>query len=119
MEGLRCAIGSDTCLNLGCFGDAVVQLCNDVVFPLPSSHALLKYLQNSYAIAPDCGYLASYADTIITHCVWFDRGGNQGLTGGQMFDTDGYNVIVKKAKCSGKYRIGPDWLGMGVCELVR
>jgi len=53
--------------------------------------------QNSYDIWPNCGYLASYAQDIENSCsiddadVWF--------TGGQEFDSDKYNVIVRDDNC--------------------
>jgi hypothetical protein len=45
--------------------------------------------QNGYSINPALPYLASYAQDIINDCQ------NNGLAGGQEFDSDHYNIIVR------------------------
>ncbi|KAH6676389.1 hypothetical protein B0J14DRAFT_560689 [Halenospora varia] len=73
--------GPGACTRISCSYNAGIYLCND----------------NSYAIFPNCGYLASYADDISGQCFIAGRGNT--LTCGQQFDTDNYNVCVHSDRC--------------------
>ncbi|CAG8976805.1 hypothetical protein HYALB_00012511 [Hymenoscyphus albidus] len=62
---------------------------------------------NTYAIAPTCSYLATYAEDIMEKCS--EPGdptiGTPSISCGQQFDTDNYNVIIMKnidGECTGR-----------------
>ncbi|KAH7311052.1 hypothetical protein BKA65DRAFT_413350 [Rhexocercosporidium sp. MPI-PUGE-AT-0058] len=76
----RCPVNARSCTKLSCENEAAIVLCND----------------NKYAIAPNCGYLASYAQDIYNRCQRWDFGWRDWVSGGQKFDTDNYNVIVSR-----------------------
>ncbi|PMD36498.1 hypothetical protein L207DRAFT_532119 [Hyaloscypha variabilis F] len=67
--------GRGTCAQICCDDGDKVFACND----------------NSYAIDPASSYLASYVLDIVSDC--WDQFGD--TVGGQEFDTDDYNVIVR------------------------
>ncbi|KUJ18783.1 uncharacterized protein LY89DRAFT_717320 [Mollisia scopiformis] len=69
--------GPRWCVMLTCSRGDGIWLCND----------------NMYPISPNCGYLASYAWDMVFQCTHND------LTGGQEFDSDGYNVVVRNHSC--------------------
>ncbi|EPE28261.1 hypothetical protein GLAREA_09381 [Glarea lozoyensis ATCC 20868] len=82
-EGIRylqrfdiCDVGPRTCNQISCSYDSAIILCND----------------NNYGIRPNCRYIASYATDLVTWCNWemFTQ------VCGQEFDTDHYNVVVRK-----------------------
>ncbi|CAG8975715.1 hypothetical protein HYALB_00009122 [Hymenoscyphus albidus] len=81
-RGGRCYGRANDCGQIACHGDAHIVLCND----------------NDYDIYPDCTYLSTYADDIRTDCQYFSWTSSKWYTGGQKFDTDHYNIIVKDPK---------------------
>ncbi|KUJ24691.1 uncharacterized protein LY89DRAFT_727709 [Mollisia scopiformis] len=72
-----CAVGARSCVRISCSYNGAIYLCND----------------NNYAIAPSCYYLATYAEDISRDC-WI-RWHWKAYVGGQEFDTDNYNVVVR------------------------
>ncbi|EPE34816.1 hypothetical protein GLAREA_10511 [Glarea lozoyensis ATCC 20868] len=70
------------CVQGACFDEARIYICND----------------NEYDIEPAGEYLATYANDMVDECthkkfpLWFPS-----ITAGQAFDTDNYNVVVRKA----------------------
>ncbi|KAI1502665.1 hypothetical protein F5X99DRAFT_407741 [Biscogniauxia marginata] len=72
--------GPRVCARISCEYDGAIWLCND----------------NTWPIAPQCGYLATYADDIVNTC---GMGESFGEVQGQEFDTDNYNVAVGHAQC--------------------
>lgn len=54
------------------------------------------YFQNPYHIAPNCAYLGSYAQDLVASCSYTTYAPIDDQTGGQEFDTDGYNIIVRE-----------------------
>lgn len=73
-------------------------MCNDV--SIQWSSLLLNVSrsngasQNDYEIDPATPYLGSYASDIINLCN-IQTLGDIAYAGGQEFDTDGYNIIVR------------------------
>lgn len=59
---------------------------------------MLMTEQNHYTISPNCAYLATYAEDIDSTCGNPDGNGDF-TTCGQLFDYDGYNVIVRHDNC--------------------
>ncbi|KAH9211540.1 hypothetical protein DL95DRAFT_273799, partial [Leptodontidium sp. 2 PMI_412] len=74
----RCPVNALSCTRPRCENETAIVLCND----------------NNYAITPNCGYLASYAQDIYDRCRRWDFGWGDWVSGGQEFDTDRYNIIV-------------------------
>lgn len=54
--------------------------------------------QNDYRIAPALNYLGSYAQDLVDQCS--DNPKHPKESGGQEFDTDNYNVIVRGEYCT-------------------
>ena len=61
----------------------------------------MKLHQNNYVVGPNSRYLASYASDIMEQCKVACAPHEQCtfFTGGQMFDTDNYNIIVRYDEC--------------------
>ncbi|CAG8975948.1 hypothetical protein HYALB_00007079 [Hymenoscyphus albidus] len=70
-----CYVNGLSCTRLRCLRGVGLFLCND----------------NHYEIHPNCDFMGTYGDSLIAQCTWATGGG----TCGQMFDTDGYNIILK------------------------
>jgi hypothetical protein len=76
-------------------------LCNDVSTILLSRLPLLCVLliqfviQRPDTIQPNGAYIISYIQDLVNQCTYKDTGVKLWETGGQAFDTDNYNVIVK------------------------
>ncbi|PVH81794.1 hypothetical protein DL98DRAFT_530847 [Cadophora sp. DSE1049] len=81
---LFCNVPAHTCVRVSCSSNAEIRVCND----------------SNLEIKPYCAWIASYAFDISKKCysTW-GIARPQGLVGGQYFDTDGFNVIVKKDTC--------------------
>ncbi|TVY78243.1 hypothetical protein LSUE1_G003224 [Lachnellula suecica] len=75
-------VNGHQCARLSCNGGAPgagIFLCND----------------NDYKITPGLNYMATYANDIKNKCLINIPFGNQ-VSGGQEFDSDNYNIIVKE-----------------------
>ncbi|KAN0098402.1 hypothetical protein V8E51_014065 [Hyaloscypha variabilis] len=81
----RINIGPTSCSRISCSWNGAIYLCND----------------NPYSIQPASPYLASYAQDLINICTTGsdDHYPDYKRTGGQEFDTDGYNIIVREDGC--------------------
>jgi hypothetical protein len=81
----RINIGPTSCSRISCSWNGAIYLCND----------------NPYSIQPASPYLASYAQDLINICTTGsdDHYPDYKRTGGQEFDTDGYNIIVREDSC--------------------
>ncbi|KAG9240402.1 hypothetical protein BJ878DRAFT_546286 [Calycina marina] len=81
-RGGRTYAAPRNCAHLVCVGGAEILLCND----------------SDRGISPANDYLATYAIDIDQSCT---IGGGLGhpQTKGQLFDSDGYNVVVRKGNC--------------------
>ncbi|CAG8974640.1 hypothetical protein HYALB_00012108 [Hymenoscyphus albidus] len=77
------------CEQISCHDDTEIVLCNDV------ANGSMK---NAYYINPDAPYLASYAEDILRDCYLYQWFGDhrEWFSCGQYFDTDHYNVIVRR-----------------------
>ncbi|KAG4443350.1 hypothetical protein IFR05_001139 [Cadophora sp. M221] len=74
-------------------------LVNNLINRLQTSEILLCN-DSDKAINPFCVWIASYAVDISKRChSTYNDARPRGLVGGQEFDTDGFNVIVRKDKC--------------------
>ncbi|CAG8957724.1 hypothetical protein HYFRA_00000060 [Hymenoscyphus fraxineus] len=71
-----CHVDARTCVRIGCDTPVGIFLCSE----------------RDDTISPKCDYLASYAEDIFNRCF--------GVACGQLFDTDGYNVLVSAADCN-------------------
>ncbi|KAH6680326.1 hypothetical protein B0J14DRAFT_578375 [Halenospora varia] len=82
--GNVCGVDARTCVRIACSNQSGIVLCND----------------NNYPIYPQCDYMASYARDIVYACTMgIPTSRNPGAdvrTCGQEFDTDNYNIIVRK-----------------------
>ncbi|KAN0096044.1 hypothetical protein V8E51_014849 [Hyaloscypha variabilis] len=74
----RVWINAQSCSRVCCVTGNQVWICND----------------NNYAINPALPYIQSYVGAIVGYCTTSDTVAGP-LAGGQMFDTDGYNVILR------------------------
>ncbi|KAF1810898.1 hypothetical protein P152DRAFT_483602 [Eremomyces bilateralis CBS 781.70] len=89
--GGTCGIdaGPAHCVRISCSWDSGIFLCND----------------NPWPIAPNCAYLATYAEDIVLSCPYSDEcqpgaaAFCNEFVNGQRFDTDNYNVIVGWSGC--------------------
>jgi hypothetical protein len=81
----RLGIPAKSCSRISCSYDSAIYLCND----------------NGQYIEPASAYIASYAQDLVNLCTTgsFDKFPDYRKTGGQEFDSDGYNVIVKQDSC--------------------
>ncbi|KUJ09226.1 uncharacterized protein LY89DRAFT_598214 [Mollisia scopiformis] len=84
LSGLQggCCVGPTSCVRISCSWNSAIFLCND----------------NGYTICPNCGYLATYASDMINDCSSWN-GGDSIIVGGQLFDSDHYNIIVRWDSC--------------------
>ncbi|KAE9373604.1 hypothetical protein N431DRAFT_535069 [Stipitochalara longipes BDJ] len=83
--GGRLSISAHSCSRISCSYNSAIYLCND----------------NPGTIDPATVYIASYAQDLINLCSFEDLSpwGDASYTGGQEFDTDKYNVIVRLDSC--------------------
>ncbi|KAF4629452.1 hypothetical protein G7Y89_g8697 [Cudoniella acicularis] len=72
-----CGVGVRSCVRVSCSWDAAIYLCND----------------NYNDVAPNCAYIATFAQDLINACSFWNGGWGEQVCG-QEFDTDSYNVIV-------------------------
>jgi hypothetical protein len=73
-------------VRISCDGNAAVYLCNE----------------NAAAIREPCGTISDYGSQIRDSCTRID-----GRTHGQLFDTDGFSVILTDWDCSADSHLGP------------
>ncbi|KAH8764573.1 hypothetical protein BGZ57DRAFT_990518 [Hyaloscypha finlandica] len=73
----RVDIGAHACARISCSYSSAIFLCND----------------NDVTISPASPYLATYAQDLIDLC----RSGKR--AGGQLFDSDRYNIIMRQDDC--------------------
>jgi len=79
-----CGVSARSCVRISCSWNSAIYLCND----------------NYYGITPTCPYMASYAQDIINDCTTpADRVVGDWSVCGQLFDSDGYNIIVRWDAC--------------------
>jgi hypothetical protein len=81
----RLGVSAKSCARISCSYDSTIYLCND----------------NGGYIEPASTYIASYAQDLVNLCTTgsFTKFPAYRKTGGQEFDSDRYNVIVKKDSC--------------------
>lgn len=81
--GGTCGVDAKSCSRISCSWGAAIFLCND----------------NDYGITPQCLYLSTYAHDIRMDCYRADSGDGVFSVCGQEFDSDNYNIIVRKDSC--------------------
>ncbi|TVY41173.1 hypothetical protein LOCC1_G006673 [Lachnellula occidentalis] len=81
-QGGSTHVNGHSCARLSCQSTSAIYLCND----------------NNGGIDPQLGYIASYAQDIISRCSVYPPF-SVVLAAGQEFDTDHYNVIVREDAC--------------------
>jgi hypothetical protein len=74
----ECEVKGRTCTQVSCVGLSEIVLCSE----------------RDYDINVSCATIAGYANDIIKQCTIHPNG--RILAGGQMFDTDGWNVVARQ-----------------------
>lgn len=64
--------------------------------PLLNAHLLL---QTDHEVRPDCNYLGTFVQDITNLCSVNRENPKVTRAGGQEFETEGYNVIVRQENC--------------------
>ena len=64
-----------------------------------SEHALTYARQNDYTITPSCTTVAASAQDIVSQCTWYDDTIETDMTGGQVLNDAGWNVIIRWDWC--------------------
>ncbi|PVH84267.1 hypothetical protein DL98DRAFT_612353, partial [Cadophora sp. DSE1049] len=77
-----CGAPPHTCVRISCSWHGGIHLCNN----------------NSYHLRKNCFYIADYAQALVDKCTYKDVVG-QNSVGGQAWDIENWNVIVKVEKC--------------------
>ena len=100
----RLKMDANACSHINCSYNSAIWLCNDVSIIEPPSLFVASFntwfeLQNPYLIYPASPYLASYAQDLLNYCSNFNEEPKMQKVGGQEFDTDNYNIIVRADSC--------------------
>ncbi|KAG4435073.1 hypothetical protein IFR05_009432 [Cadophora sp. M221] len=78
-----CKIKAHSCKKMQCYYGSSAYICNDT----------------DHEVRPDCTYLGSFVQDIINLCSVNREHPMVTRAGGQEFETEGYNVIVRQESC--------------------